>query len=270
MDIRDVQAIDVHAHYGEYIRDGFDPLTCELMSGDAATVAQRARDVNVQWTVVSPLLGLLPRGRNDAIVGNEEAARLAPQTPGLLYWVIVDPLRPATYDQAREMLQLPHCMGIKIHPEEHLYPISDHGEELFAFAAEQCAMVLAHSGNENSWPIDFIPFANAHPEMSVILAHLGNSGTDVVARDLQVRAVQASTQGNVYTDTSSSNSILPKLIEFGVRELGADRIFFGTDTPLYYAPMQRARVDFAEISDADKHLILRGNAERLLSLPADK
>lgn len=267
MEVRDIPAIDVHAHYGRYNRDGFDALVSGFMSGDAATVAERARGANIQWTVVSPLLGLFPRGGADAAKGNDEAADIVPKTPGLRQWVIVDPQNPATYDQARAMLQQPHCVGIKIHPEEHCYPIVEHGEAIFAFAAEHRAVVLTHSGEENSMPIDFIPFANAHPEMKVILAHLGNSGGGPVARYLQVEAIQASKQGNVYTDTSSSQSILPGLIEYGVKELGAERILFGTDTPLYYSPMQRARIENAEISDDDKRLILRDNALALLDIP---
>ena len=37
------------------------------------------------------------------------------------------------------------------------------------------------------------------------------------------------------------------------------------DTPLYFTAMQRARIDSADLPDEAKQLILRGNAERLLS-----
>ena len=49
-----IPAIDVHAHYGTYKRDEFPPLSNELFSGDAATVAHRAAECNVTTTVVSP------------------------------------------------------------------------------------------------------------------------------------------------------------------------------------------------------------------------
>ena len=41
---------------------------------------------------------------------------------------------------------------------------------------------------------------------------------------------------------------------------------FGTDTPLYFSPMQRARVDYADISDADRANILRNTAADILNL----
>ena len=49
-------------------------------------------------------------------------------------------------------------------------------------------------------------------------------------------------------------------------EVGSDRILFGTDTPLYFSPMQRARIDYAQISDADRANILRNTAASILNL----
>ncbi len=49
-------------------------------------------------------------------------------------------------------------------------------------------------------------------------------------------------------------------------EIGSERILYGTDTPLYSPPMQRARIDRAEISDAHKQRILRDNAMKLFQL----
>ncbi len=140
-DIRDFSAIDVHAHYGPYVRDDSSDLQNRLASGDAETVVARARRARTEWTVVSPLLGLLPRGRADAAEGNREAARIIPATDGLLQWVIIDPTRPETYEQAAEMLATPRCVGIKLHPEEHCYPITEHGDALFAFAAEHLSLI---------------------------------------------------------------------------------------------------------------------------------
>jgi predicted TIM-barrel fold metal-dependent hydrolase len=237
------------------------------MTGDAATVVQRAQSAGVEYTVVSPLLGLMPRGCADACAGNAEARRVVSQTAGLLQWVVLNPLQPATFDQAAEMLNDPACVGIKIHPEEHQYRISEHGQTIFRFAAELRAVVLTHSGEANSRPPDFVPFADEFPEMTLILAHLGFNGVDGKAPDWQVRAIQDARHGNIYTDTSSAQSILPGLIEWAVSEAGPDRILFGTDTPLYSAPTQRARIDCAEISDAQKRMILRENALRLLNLP---
>lgn len=261
MSTEQIQAIDVHAHYGIYWREEFPPLSNQLFTGDAETVARRAAACNVTTTVVSPLLGLFPRGRADAAAGNEEAAQIVPATKGLLQWVIVDPKNPRTYEQADVMLKQPHCVGIKIHPEEHGYPIKEHGRQIFEFAAKHQAIVLTHSGEENSLPEDFVPFADDFPEARVILAHIGCTIDEDPGH--QVHAMQQSKHGNVFADTSSAQSIVNGLIEWAVAEVGSERILYGTDTPLYSAPMQRSRIDRAEIPDADKQRILRDNAMKL-------
>ena len=265
--IHDLPAIDIHGHIGRYLRLNMPRLKAEWMSGGPATVAARAKAANICCTVVSPLLGLLPRGSADAVAGNKEARQAVQHTEGLLQWVVLDPLQPVTFEQVREMLKQPKCAGIKIHPEEHGYKIAEHGRAIFELAAELRAVILTHSGEPNSLPADFVPFADDFPELTLILAHLGNSGDAADSSELQVRAIQAARHGNIYTDTSSAQSLLPGIIEWAVAEVGAERILFGTDTPLYFSPSQRARIDYAELSDEQKRTILRDNARRILPIP---
>lgn len=265
--ISELLAIDVHAHYGEYVHSEATELARKLMSGDPATVLARAKAANTMLTVVSPMQGLLPRGEADVVAANEEAAPTVDRTDGLLQWVIVDPLQPRSFEQARRMLKRPKCVGIKIHPEEHRYPIVQHGRVLLEFAAEMGAVVQTHSGDPNSLPQDFVPLADDFPEVTLILSHLGNGGAAAGRLDLQVRAMQDCKHGNLLTDTSSSRSITPGLIEWAVSEVGAERILYGTDSPAYFAPCQRARIDRAELSDEQKRMILRENAERILPIP---
>lgn len=261
--ISDIAAIDVHGHYGIYT-DGKSELGDWCMSATAAEVAQRGRKLNIEFTVVSSLLSLLPRFGADASAGNDEASRLVPVTPGLLQWVVINPLQPKTYEQAARALKSPHCVGVKIHPEEHGYHIGRFGREIFDFCAPYKTVILTHSGEYNSMPDDFIPFADEHPELSLILAHIGCSSDGEPGR--QVRAVTKSRHGNIYADTSSSRSVYPKLIEWAVQEAGVEKVLFGTDTPLYHIGMQRARIEHADLTFVQKRKILRDNAWELLNL----
>lgn len=264
--MHEIPAIDVHGHFGEYYRNGISEKVSEFLSASANKVVDRAKQSNIRTTIVSPLSGLLPRGKADVVIANAEAARIVSQTDGLMQWVIVHPQIPETYAQAADMLGQPQCLGIKIHPEEHEYPILEHGDALFRFASDHNAVVLTHSGDENSNPLEFLPFANAHPNMKLILAHLGNGGAANGDPSLQIRTIQNNHSGNIYVDTSSARSFMPGLIEWAVHEVGAERILFGTDTPLYFTAMQRSRIDLADISDADKHCILYRNAEEIFSV----
>lgn len=264
MSTEHIQAIDVHAHYGRYVRRGMSDEIADFMTGDASVVVRRARRANIVQTIVSPLEALLPRGGADPLRGNANAAKIVSETEGLLQYVVIDPLKPATYEQAAEMLQLPKCVGIKIHPEEHLYPIAEHCQKIFEFAARHRAVVLTHSSEKNSLAADFVPFLNNFPEVRLILAHIGCGWDGDMTH--QVRAIQQCKHPNVFADTSSARSVTPKLIEWAVKEVGVDRVLFGTDTPLYEASMQRIRIDHANLSDQEKQMILRDNAIKLFGL----
>ncbi len=258
-----IAAIDVHGHYGEYRGDGRHPND-EFMSADGPAVAERAARANIQTTIVSPLRALSPRRNNNTFEGNLHAADMVAETSGLLQYVVIDPRDSRTFNQADEMLRLPRCVGIKIHPEEHCYPIQEHGEAIFEFAAARKAVMLTHSSEQNSLAADFVPFANRYPEVRLILAHIGCGWDGDLTH--QVRAIQQSLGGNMYADTSSAKSITPGLIEWAVREIGVERVLFGTDTPLYHTAMQRARIDHANLTHQQKRMILNENARRLFRL----
>ena len=255
-----IQAIDVHGHYG-VSTDQKCALTNRFMTGDAAEVVRRARRARIALTLVSPLAGLMIKSHPDVERANRDTANVVARRPGLRQWVVLNPRNRRTFDQAQALLAAPRCIGVKIHPEQHKYPIRQPGRAIFEFAERHGIVVATHSGQRRSLPEDFVKFANDFPGARLILAHLGFGYDGDIAH--QVRAIQRSRHGNVYVDTSSSMSIVPNLIEWAVREIGADRILFGSDTPLYFVSMQRARIDCAEIRAADKRLILAGNAQRL-------
>jgi hypothetical protein len=128
----------------------------------------------------------------------------------------------------------------------------------------QAIDVHAHYGLYDQGP-DLIRHCMSGDAQRVVelarLAHIGCTIDEDPGH--QVHAMQQSKHGNVFADTSSAQSIVNGLIEWAVAEVGSERILYGTDTPLYSAPMQRSRIDRAEISDADKQCILRDNAMKL-------
>ena len=93
-----MQAIDVHGHFGPYDR-GTRALTDRMMSADIETVSRRALACGIRMTVVSAIRALIPY-RGDAVRGNEEAVAAAEQQDDIRFWVVIDPLRRETYEQA--------------------------------------------------------------------------------------------------------------------------------------------------------------------------
>lgn len=258
-----ILAIDVHAHFGSYWREGGGAAN-EFMSASYLEVMRRAQSCNIVKTIVSPLASMIPRFKGKPIEANEETAEIVNENESLLQWVVLNPLVPETFKQSAEMLKNLNCAGIKIHPEEHGYEIKKYIRMIFDFASENHAVILSHSGEINSMPEDFVDIANEFSNVKIILAHLGcgfdNNPT------YQIRAMQKNIHNNIYTDTSSASNLLPGLIEWAVKEVGSERILFGTDSPLYFLPMQRIRIDKAEISLNDKENILYKNAEKIFNL----
>ena len=258
MDINAVRAIDVHAHFGCYeMRSSYHRKFC---SAGINEVKRRMTLSNTQLSIVSPLEAFMPQ-RGSPLKANAYAAKIVSKECSFLQWVVVDPRRPATFAQAERILVDLRCAGIKIHPVLHRYSISRYGRKIFEFAANHGAIVQSHSGEHGCLPRDFIQFANAFPGVRIIVSHLGCGYNGDIT--LQVRAIQKAKHGNLFTDTSSATSITPNLIEWAVKEIGPEKILFGTDSPLYFSPMQRVRINNADITDRAKLMILRENALNL-------
>ncbi len=196
--------------------------------------------------------------------GNLRLEQLAAETDWLYQWVVVNPLEPESYYQAERILKNPKCIGVKVHPEAHGYPIKEYGDELFAFCSQHGAIMQIHSGEEQSMPEDMVVFADKYPQAVVIAAHLG-CGSDKDPGH-QVRAIESCKHGNMYTDVSSVKSILPGILEWAVERIGAEHILFGTDTPLHHIGMMRARVTDSRLTSHEKQMILRENAITLFGL----
>ena len=257
-----VDAIDIHAHFGPYDR-GMGGHADRLMSGDIEVVRRRANTAGIILSVVSALQALMPYG-GDVLRGNEDARRVAEEYADIRFWAVLDPRKAAIFPQVEGFLTHPRCAGIKIHPHAHFYNIRDYGDAIFAFASEHGALILTHSGDPGSYPEDFVPFANRYPNVAVVLAHLGNSDDGSLAR--QVHAVKRARHHNLWIDTSSARSMVSGLIEWAVADAGPERILFGTDTPLYFAACQKARIESAEIDESAKRAILKENGSKLLRL----
>lgn len=261
-------AIDVHAHFGPYdVGAGTGALANRLHGGGIDVVRRRAHSAGVRLTVVSAITAFMPYGGNP-FRANDDSREAAEKYDDICFWAVLDPRLKESYRQVESLLSHPRCKGIKIHPQRHLYEIRQYGDEVFSFAAGHRAVVLTHSGDPGSFPEDFIPFTDRYAPVRLILAHLGNSSDGNTCR--QVNAIQRSQAGNVFVDTSSARSIYSGLIESAVETIGADRLLFGTDTPLYSVACQKTRIETAEIKEAEKRAILFRNAARLLNEPVKR
>ncbi len=106
-----------------------------------------------------------------------------------------------------------------------------------------------------SSPADLAALAVRHPDACLISAHVGNDW------ERGIRAIRATK--NVWGDICGADPTAG-VVEMAVRELGAGRIIFGSDAGGRSFASQLAKVASADLSDADKQLILGGNLRTLL------
>lgn len=63
-------------------------------------------------------------------------------------------------------------------------------------------------------------------------------------------------------------SLGPRALEIGVKVLGADRVMFGTDYPIFDSRVSTEAVAAADIPDLARHAVAWGNAARILGIAA--
>lgn len=237
-------AIDLHCHFNSGAPGDVTPTKTHFR--DLPFFQKTYRRLNILASVQTTYPSVM---RSDGIF--EENLRLQEMTQSidnLFQWIVVDPRQPKLFRQAAELLTSEKALGIKIHPTNHGYSILEYGDAIFSFANDHRATVVMHPDRI----ADMVAFADKYPQMRLIIAHLDD--------EEHVEAMAAAKHRNIYTDTSGGASVANNALEYAVEQVGADRIFFGTDS--YAVPFQKGRILLSSISEEDKQKILLHNALR--------
>ncbi|MEP7200327.1 MAG: amidohydrolase family protein [Chloroflexota bacterium] len=248
--------IDTHAHLGPWHEEIWTHTPAEF-------IALQTR-AGIARTVVTSTAALF----GELVYGNEWTIQQAEQHDHLLVWLVLNPLR------ARDSVALleryashPKVVGVKLHPVLHKYPADIKATfHLLERVAPLRLPVLSHGENESyASPSRLRRLAEAFPSLTIITAHFGaaTSGQTHEALD----AIQDCASGNLYTDIGTARAIRTGIIAQAVRAIGADKILFGTDSPLYEPLAFPALLAAADISDAEREQIAHQNAERLILAP---
>lgn len=253
-----INAIDTHCHIHYAPLESLKPLTISDVMQEGPfytaywdTLSQMEKAAKISTVFVSPFEALVDRA--DTVQANEDMFKLVQDIPNLYQWVVIDPLNEKTFEQADRMLKSEKCVGIKLHPVLHKFSIEEHGDQIFSFAEKHSTMIQIHPEKAADY---ILPYADAFPNVTFIMAHLGGLG--------HINAIKNAKHRNVYADTSGKASLKNMLIEYAVSQIGSDRILFGTDT--YAAGAQRGRIEYALISEQDKENILLNNAKKLFGI----
>lgn len=265
--------VHIHPHSVPHLFEGATPPE-DHPESRAETLVKL---MDATGVAVSGILGHVPPFQSEAQVreGNDVTVEMVRAFPDRFYGMcFVNPLHSPSFvaEELDRVLSRPEIRGIKLEIDVNC---RDFRLDLVMSKARQYrAVVLQHSWYLNFWndpdgesryfqqgrsePHDVADLARRFPDVPIIMAHLDGCGVRGV---LDVKECP-----NVFIDTSGGQPF-SGMVEYAVRQIGAERILFGSDRPRARGfESQLARVQGAAISEEARRRILGENAIELFGL----
>ncbi len=152
--------------------------------------------------------------------------------------------------------------GIKLHPDFQLFNIDDKKTYRMFDYAQGKLPFLIHMGDDRytySKPYRLLNILEKFPKLIAIGAHLGGYRCWSESKPPYL------THQRLYIDTSSSLMFLsPEEAVNIIREHGIDRVFFGTDSPMWNHKDEFSRFMNLPLTEKERNMILFENASKFI------
>lgn len=251
--INDVEIIDCHAHLGPY-------FNMYIPDCDAESMVRNMDRCGIDRTIVSTTTGFTA----DFVMGNTIMLQSVKFHKNRLYGACqVNGHYPElSMNELERCFQEKNVVMIKIHPlltkcalnAKQLQPV-------YRYASDRKLFILVHTwldGDPYGSQDIFAQVAREYPEIKWIMGHSGGPYGSRHAVEL------AAEIPNIFLDITLS--MCPaRQIEYFVKEIGSERILFGTDNPFIDPRPQIGRVGLAEISHEDRINIFNKNIKRYIN-----
>ncbi len=242
--------IDVHSHLGQF--------THVPMSADGARLAALNEEAGVAHGVTFSIEACY--GALD--IGNAYTLAEVAKQPTLSAMVVAHARHlDSSARWVAEAKSNPDIVGVKLHPALGQWDVLSVAS--FRLMDEVIVPsglpVLSHTGNDSQFvTIDrYLRLAERYPTVRFIAAHLGVGITGY--SDASIDAWRDRPLPNVWFDMGTLRAFHTGAVEAVVAAVGADRVLFGTDAPLYPpAPFVRL-LETLKLPDAVKRAIAYEN-----------
>lgn len=178
----------------------------------------------------------------------------------LIPFCAVNPWQADAADEVRRCIVDWGFKGLKLHPTINGFHLSDPGlvDPLFQVADELEIPIIVHGASDllNS-PPEFGIMAKRFPRVPLLMAHMGFFWSVDQAISF------AKECPNLYLETSRAPIFE---IQTAVRELGPDKVIWGTDSPFVDYEWEFLKMRRATDDDAGYGQIVGGNIARILRL----
>jgi predicted TIM-barrel fold metal-dependent hydrolase len=255
---------DAHGHLAHDGSMGIARL--KLAYNDAEHLVQTMDRLGIDRCLISSWSGIT---LGDP-AGNDITLSAVERYPDrLLGYGCINPRYPEVMREEFERVFVSGKMqGYKPYPPKQAVPITDLRHRLvLEWCDRQGLPVLCHggmSGDRCVSPEHLDKVAPLYPNAKFLLAHTGSSWA--LAEALVPVARKHS---NIYAEITYT-SITYGMIEYLVREIGRERVLFGTDCVMRDAAPQLGWVAWARIPIEDKRMVLGGNIADILGLPPEQ
>jgi predicted TIM-barrel fold metal-dependent hydrolase len=174
-------------------------------------------------------------------------------------------LGAAGVDEVRRCFSELGYQGLKLHPAQEQCNMDD--ADVYPFievAREFRAPVTVHSqlAVRGCEPWRLLTLAEAFPEVTFIMAHMGGDGGFVQGNQ---SAQLVKDVPNLILETSTTVTD-PWATFLGPAEmLGPERVILGSDAPLHHVALNLLKLDLLDMDDEWRRLMLGGNMQRILA-----
>lgn len=258
--------IDTHAHIypdkiaqkaAKSIGDFYDiPMNLDgtvgqlLAAGDAAGISRfLVHSVAVTWERAAAI--------------NDFLARSVQEHPDrFIGFGTMHPTHPEAEKELDRLMSL-GLRGVKLHPDFQHFCLDDpEAIRLFEMMAERGLPLLVHTGDYRypySDPERMARALDRVPNLKAICAHFG--GWSVWSNAWKLLAGRS----GVYVDCCSSLYALePEEAVKIIHRYGADKVFFGTDYPMWRPEEEVRRFMALPLTEEEREMILHRNFERFI------
>lgn len=246
--------IDSHTHMVEEK----DRMTSDyyMPQGDEHHYIKKMDKMGVDKMITAPWEGI----STDGLSSNDTVIKAMKNYPGRIEgFACCNPNYIEDLEGVIPKYHMKHrFVGIKPYWPYHKYDIlGEKYSEWFEYANKHNLLMLMHSGTKETAD-KVLDLSKKYPNISYIMAH---SGSSYEAADYNIAI--AKKRDNIYLEITYT-AVTNGIIEYMVKELGADRILYGSDLPMRDPAPQLGWVCYSRISLEEKRKILGLNIEKLI------
>jgi len=231
----------------------FDPNPLDGIVYDLPTTLAMERDAGVDMVVLMPQPYLRPL--------NAEMYQAWAAFPERRQFILCCTLNPQFGQET--VAELERCAtqwnmkALKLMPTLHGYSLfSPKVQALLDKARELKLVVNIHSGSHQAHPLQIAALARRYPELPFVMDHMGY-------REFITDAMVAAKEcPNIYLSTTLVSAGEPLSVKFVVREVGPERVVFGSNAPGTYIDLCIEAIRRLKMGHAAEEMIFGGNAAR--------